>query len=303
MASNEYHPMTAKFVIHLFRSSFLLLGLLCLIVAYGCAKDKDPTEKAVRLILLPDKTQFYHMHHLEEALNQATGMHVKIGMDFSNTLELPHSGITVEELLKNYPDLSAGVIIAGFRRQLDKFREKGLVNENYSAFAMYRMLCIVVPKGNPKNIKGLADLLRPGMRLGIADADDLGAGRLTRAMLKRQKILDAYLKNVVLVHEDALVNYSKHFGEDRLDAAITWADMAKNWSKSWDTVEIAPKEAMYQMLFDVASESVGKSKNARRFLDSMQSRKAAKVLHGSGFGLMSDPRPEQFFKSGSEAAE
>ncbi len=59
-------------------------------------------------------------------------------------------------------------------------------------------IVIAVPKENPKNIKSLADLARPGMRVSVGQPEQCTIGVLTRRMLKKTSVYDAVMDNVVM---------------------------------------------------------------------------------------------------------
>ncbi|GIT31851.1 MAG: hypothetical protein Ct9H300mP1_38970 [Planctomycetaceae bacterium] len=56
---------------------------------------------------------------------------------------------------------------------------------------------IAVPKGNPKQIKSLADLARPGMRVAVGQPDQCTIGVLTRQVLEAEKVYEKVMANVV----------------------------------------------------------------------------------------------------------
>jgi len=59
-------------------------------------------------------------------------------------------------------------------------------------------IVIAVPKGNPKNIQGLADLIKPGLRLSVGQPEQCTIGALTRTMLNKVGLYDQIMKNVVM---------------------------------------------------------------------------------------------------------
>jgi len=59
-------------------------------------------------------------------------------------------------------------------------------------------IVIAVPKGNPKNIKSLTDLARPGMRVSVGQPEQCTIGVLTRQMLRKMNVFDAVMNNVVM---------------------------------------------------------------------------------------------------------
>jgi molybdate transport system substrate-binding protein len=59
-------------------------------------------------------------------------------------------------------------------------------------------IVIAVPKGNPKGIKNLSDLARPGMRVSVGQPEQCTIGALTRQMLSKMNVHDAVMNNVVM---------------------------------------------------------------------------------------------------------
>ncbi len=88
--------------------------------------------------------------------------------------------------------------------------EKHLIVEQISLAAMHAV--VAVPKGNPKQITSLADLLKPDVRLVQANPDAAAIGKLTRATLQQigqwealDKATTAYRTTVSDVANDLVV--------------------------------------------------------------------------------------------------
>ncbi len=58
-------------------------------------------------------------------------------------------------------------------------------------------IVIAVPKGNPKGIRSLKDLTKPGIRVSVGQPDQCTIGVLTRELLKKEGLYDQVMKNVV----------------------------------------------------------------------------------------------------------
>jgi len=58
-------------------------------------------------------------------------------------------------------------------------------------------LVIAVPRGNPRGIKTLRDLARPGLRLGMCNAEQSTLGHLSQELLRAEGLLAAVRRNVV----------------------------------------------------------------------------------------------------------
>ena len=89
-------------------------------------------------------------------------------------------------------------------------REKSLVAEQIPLAAMHAV--VAVPKGNPKQLTSLADLLKPDVRLVQANPDAAAIGKLTRATLQQigqwealDKATTAYRTTVSDVANDLVV--------------------------------------------------------------------------------------------------
>ena len=57
-------------------------------------------------------------------------------------------------------------------------------------------IIILVPKENPKNIKSLEDLTKPGMKVGIGDPEKTAMGKLTIDLLKDEEIYNEIKPNI-----------------------------------------------------------------------------------------------------------
>jgi molybdenum ABC transporter molybdate-binding protein len=71
--------------------------------------------------------------------------------------------------------------LAGDSSYTDLAQEKGLVQETIPLAVMRPV--IAVRKGNPKNIRGVEDLLRDDIRTALGNPDQAAIGRLTRSLL------------------------------------------------------------------------------------------------------------------------
>lgn len=80
---------------------------------------------------------------------------------------------------------------------------------------------IVVPKGNPKAVRTLADLAQPGLRVGLCNAKQSTLGYMTLGMLQASGLRDSVRKNVVVEvpTADFLINQMR---AGALEAAIVY---------------------------------------------------------------------------------
>lgn len=99
----------------------------------------------------------------------------------------------------------------------DRFLPSAILTEND--------LVILIPKGNPKGIAGLADLAVPGLRLGLAHEEKSALGHLTVQFLRNRGLHEAVTANRVVdaATGDFLVNQIR---TGSLDAVIVYRSNA-----------------------------------------------------------------------------
>jgi molybdenum ABC transporter molybdate-binding protein len=98
-------------------------------------------------------------------------------------------GILVSQMKSGqHPDAYFACDVS-FMRQVTNLFSSAL---NVSRTAMV----MLVPAGNPRNLRSLADLAQPGLRVGVANAEQSALGALTARLLSAQGLLDRVMANV-----------------------------------------------------------------------------------------------------------
>jgi ABC-type molybdate transport system substrate-binding protein len=115
-------------------------------------------------------------------------------------------------------------------------------------------IVLAVLKGNPKNIRTLADLAQPGLKVGLCNAEQSTLGYMTKALLKKDGLLPAVMKNVCsqVPTADFLVNQLR---TGSLDAVVVYNINAQPASEFIDTVLIQSAGAKAVQPFAVAAGS------------------------------------------------
>jgi molybdenum ABC transporter molybdate-binding protein len=115
-------------------------------------------------------------------------------------------------------------------------------------------IVIAVPKGNAKNIITLADLARPGLRLGLCNAQQSTLGFMTTAILRSSNLLDSVRKNVVVEvpTADFLINQMR---AGSLDAAIVYRVNVKLQAAHFDAIPLPSDKAKAVQPFAVRHDS------------------------------------------------
>ncbi|MHC4557162.1 MAG: molybdate ABC transporter substrate-binding protein [Planctomycetota bacterium] len=103
----------------------------------------------------------------------------------------------------------------------------------------YWVPTILIQKGNPKEIGGLEDLLKPGIKLGLGDPGVCAIGRTSKQILAKNKITWQDIEKN-LVYQSLTVNeLGMQIQAKALDAVIVWDAMAQYYSEYGDEIAIA----------------------------------------------------------------
>ncbi|MBY0526990.1 MAG: molybdate ABC transporter substrate-binding protein [Gemmataceae bacterium] len=142
-------------------------------------------------------------------------------------------------------------------------------------------LVILVPKGNPRQIKSMEDLGNPGLRIGIGHEKQCAMGALTQTTLKAGKVQNKVMKNVVVQSPtgDLLVNQMR---AKSLDAAIAYVSNAKTAEHELDWIPIDIPCAIAVQPVAVGKESKQKHLT-QRLLDRLRSAESRHQFEKSGF--------------------
>lgn len=130
---------------------------------------------------------------------------------------------------------------------------------------------IVVRKGSPKNVKTLADLAQPGLKLGLCNAEQSTLGFMTRGMLKQTGLLESVRKNVVVEvpTADFLINQMRAGG---LEAAVVYRVNAAPQAEHLEFFPIKHEGARAIQPFAVRERSPNRHL-ARRLLDLLKANR------------------------------
>ena len=142
----------------------------------------------------------------------------------------------------------------------------------------YWVPTILVRKGNPKNIRGLNDLLKPGIKLGLGDSEACAIGRKSQKILEKNNIkLEDIQKN--LVFKSLTVNeLGMQIQAQALDAVIVWDATARYYSEHGDEIPIAIENNIISTI-DIGVLKFTKHQDlADKFVDFVTSEKGKAIL-------------------------
>ena len=130
-------------------------------------------------------------------------------------------------------------------------------------------ILIAVPKGNPKGVRTLVDLARPGMRIGVCNVQQSTLGYMTQKLLEQTNLEKAIMRNAVAQTPTGDLLVAQMVAGD-LDAVIVYRVNAVTRAQDLDTLPIAHPAAKAVQPFAVAKDSRYRQL-AHRLLDHLRS--------------------------------
>jgi molybdate transport system substrate-binding protein len=109
---------------------------------------------------------------------------------------------------------------------------KKLLIKGTDKLIAYLVPAIIVPKGNPKNIRSLEDLANKGLRIGIGNPETVCLGLYGVELLSSNKLMDKVLPNVVV--------FAKSCEDTAMLAVLNKVDAILGWDvfESWNPKEV-----------------------------------------------------------------
>lgn len=125
-------------------------------------------------------------------------------------------------------------------------------------------IVIAVPKGNPKNIRGLDDLTQAGMRVSVGQPQQCTIGALTRILLQKAGVYDAVMSNAVMQTASSAMLVPTVTTKS-VDATLAYSTDTLAESDKVDTVHIDSPFAKAVQPFSIARSSDHKYLGRRLF--------------------------------------
>lgn len=216
------------------------------------AASKPPTEEAVKLF------------------EKKTG--IKCEVNFGG------SGFVLSQMILAK---QGDIYFPGSSDYMEKAKREGYVYPETEKLAVYLVSAINVQRGNPKNIKGLKDLLRPGLRVAIANAENVCVGAYAVEVIENNltpREIKKLRKNIV--------NYTESCEKTMTAVSLKAVDAVIGWSvfEHWDpnTVETIPLKSNEVVRVGYIPLAVAKfTKNrdlAQKFIDFIISEDAQAIF-------------------------
>lgn len=162
-------------------------------------------------------------------------------------------------------------------------KRKGLVDAKTETRVVYLLPAINVQRGNPKNIRGLEDLARPGLRVGIARPDTVCVGLYGAEALEARGLSAAVRKNVVNQAESC-EKTAQMVSLGLVDAVLGW-DVFEKWDPEHVQTIYYPPERVPRIGYIPAAISLFPREPAiaRAFVSFLVSPEGQSIFRAKGY--------------------
>ena len=133
-------------------------------------------------------------------------------------------------------DPKADLFMPGDVWYLEQIEKEGLLESRQ--MVTYFVPVILVEKGNPKGIRGLADLARPGVRLALGDSRACPVGRLSEQMFAKNGIDAAAVQKNLALSAVTVNELGIQIKTGKLDAVIVWDAIAAQFADCGEAIPI-----------------------------------------------------------------
>ena len=250
----------------------VLVTIICLAVMAGVLAMARAESGTVTLLVHSGAALRPAMDELGVMFEKKTG--VKIDYNYKG------SGCLLPDVCMSQ---KGDVYLPGELYFMKQAEDRKIVKPGYKVVATMTTVIIVQP-GNPKRIKGLADLARPGVRLGLGEPKAVAIGRAARECLVKARVWTEAEKNLVLSSQNVseLGNAVKM---KHIDAAIVWDAAAAMYNGK--EMLVIPIPAQYAVCSPVPAGVVKFTQHgteAKQFVDFLATPEATRVFVKHGFG-------------------
>ena len=224
------------------------------ITAFVGSASKPPMEEAAR------------------AFQEKTGVQVYLNFGGSGSL------LSQIELSK-----SGDLYIPGSPDYMIKAEKKNIIDTASIKKIAYLVPVIAVPRGNPENIKSLADLARPGIEIGIGNPEAVCLGLYAIEILDYNGVLEDVGRNIV-VHAKSCEDTATLLTLKSVDAVIGW-DVFQYWDVENIEVVYLPPEQLPRIAYIPAAVTrfTKDVKSAREFLEFLTSPEGQSIFQKWGY--------------------
>lgn len=259
------------------RTSFVragLVSLLLVVVGLAVSTLGWAEGKKTRLTLFVGAASKPPMLECQKAYEK---LHPEVALD----IMFGGSGTLLNQMML---EETGDLYIPGSDDYMEKAEAQKAVIPATRKIVCYLVPAICVQKGNPKKIRGLEDLARPGLTLGMAKAGAVCLGDVSEEILNNAGLMDAVRKNVLTYAASCeLTQQLVQLGE--VDAVIGWDSFAAWAPDKIETVPIAAKYLRVRHVPAAVTVYSKQQKEAKQFIAFLTSKQGQAIFAKHGYPI------------------
>lgn len=244
------------------------LVLLTIIFLTSC----NTTAASKEIIAFAGSASETAMEEAAAAFKQETGITVYLNWGGSGTvlsqLKISKSG---DLYIPGSPDY---MVIA---------ERDGVIYPDTIKILAYLVPSILVQKGNPKNIRELADLAKPGIKVGIANPETVCVGLYAVEIMDYNGLFENINKNIV-THAESCSKTASLIALKSVDAVIGWDVFSKWHPDTIEAVYLKPDQIPRLAYIPAAVSKFTKNRDAsQKFIDFLVSPEGQQIFSKNGY--------------------
>ncbi|MGB9661710.1 MAG: molybdate ABC transporter substrate-binding protein [Moorellaceae bacterium] len=254
----------------------LLLGVGMLLL--GCAAGRDqgspaaPPSAARQIEVFAGAASKPPLEEIAARFESKTG--VKVNLTFGG------SGTVLSQMKLGK---QGDIYLPGSSDFMELAKREGVVAPETEKILVYLVPAINVPKGNPKNIRQLEDLAKPGVKVGLARPDTVCVGLYGAEILEKAGLADRVKKNIV-TYAESCEKTANLVALRQVDAVLGWEVFASWDPEKIETVYLPPEQVARIGYIPVAVSNYAKQKElAQQFIDYLTSEEGKSVFKKWGY--------------------
>ncbi|MDT8301219.1 MAG: substrate-binding domain-containing protein [Sedimentisphaerales bacterium] len=231
----------------------------------GCDDKKDGQSSSKELLLYCGAGIRPPADELIETFEREYG--IKIAPDYAGS----------EVLLSKIKLIRQGdLYMPGDKHYVEQAAREDMILSQKSV--CYWVPTILVRKGNPKEIHGLNDLLKPGIKLGLGDADACAIGRISKKILEKNNVKWEDIQKNLAFKSLTVNELGMQIQAQALDAVIVWDATARYYSEHGYEIPIAIENNVISTVDIGVLKFTKHQELAEKFVDFVTSEKGKAIL-------------------------
>jgi molybdate transport system substrate-binding protein len=246
----------------------IISALLCI----GCDRKEDRQSESEGLLLYCGAGIRPPVDELVDTFGREHG--VKVALDYAGS----------EVLLSKIKLVRRGdLYMPGDKHYVEQAARADMILSQHTVCCW--VPTILVQKGNPKKIRALKDLLKPGIKLGLGDSKACAIGRTSKRILEKNNITwDDIRKN--LAFQSLTVNeLGLQIQAQALDAVIVWDAIARYYDEYGDEIPVPPEKNIISTVDIGVLKFTKNQEQAEKFVDFITSEKGRRIFQKHNYSI------------------